>query len=87
MMTSQSDGQLDRYDVAAMISECHGQDHPGPTSRPPDVPAPLRAMFEHYDTSGLISKDVTLRAVLERPPRTLRRYFEEPAAEGQAPQS
>ena len=34
-------------------------------------------MFEHYDSHGLVSTDVTLRAVLEYPPRTLRAYFEE----------
>jgi hypothetical protein len=50
----------------------------------PDVPPPMRAMFEHYDSSGLISNGVTLEAVLQRPPRTLRSYFEELAAPGRA---
>jgi hypothetical protein len=41
----------------------------------------MRAMFEHYDSSGLVSNDVTPCAVLEYPPRTLRSYFEELAAQ------
>jgi uncharacterized protein YbjT (DUF2867 family) len=79
-----SDGQLDRYDVAALISEVTGRPiraerlDPG---RLGDTPAPMRVMFEHYDSSGLVSNDVTLRAVLEHPPRTLRSYFEELAAQ------
>src|SRR5450631_3338825 len=83
-----SDGQLDRHDVAALISQVTGQAiHAERADTGPDVPAPMRAMFEHYDTSGLISNDVTLRAVLEHPPRTLRSYFEELAAGGQVPPS
>jgi uncharacterized protein YbjT (DUF2867 family) len=73
-----SDGQLDRRDVAGLISQVTGQ--PIRTEQagiPGDAPDPLRAMFEHYDSHGLISTDVTLRAVLEHPPRTLRAYFEE----------
>jgi uncharacterized protein YbjT (DUF2867 family) len=78
-------GQLDRHDVAAVISEVTGQAiRAGQADPGPDVPAALRAMFKHYDTSGLISNDVTLRAVLERSPRTLRSYFEELAAGGPA---
>jgi uncharacterized protein YbjT (DUF2867 family) len=83
-----SDGQLDRHGVAALISQVTGQAiHAERADTGPDVPAPMRAMFEHYDTSGLISNDVTLRAVLEHPPRTLRSYFEELAAGGQVPPS
>lgn len=79
-----SHGQLDRHDVAALISEVTGRPvraerlDPGQLG---DVPAPMRAMFEHYDSAGLVSNDLTLRAVLERPPRTLRSYFEELARE------
>jgi uncharacterized protein YbjT (DUF2867 family) len=83
-----SDGQLDRHDVAALISQVTGQTiRAEQADRGPDVPASMRAMFEHYDSRGLISNDVTLRAVLGQSPRTLRSYFEELAAERQAPQS
>ena len=79
-----SDGQLDRHDVAGLISQVTGQAIRAErldADRLGDVPAPMRAMFEHYDSSGLVSNDVTLRAVLEHPPRTLRSYFEELAAQ------
>jgi uncharacterized protein YbjT (DUF2867 family) len=78
------DGQLDRHDVADLISDVTGQVIRAERADTPDVPPPMRAMFEHYDSSGLISNGVTLRAVLQRPPRTLRSYFEELAASGQA---
>jgi uncharacterized protein YbjT (DUF2867 family) len=82
-----SDGQLDRHDVAALISQVTGQPIRAEQADPgPDVPAPMKAMFEHYDHSGLISNDVTLRAVLQRSPRTLRGYFQELAQAGPAPE-
>jgi uncharacterized protein YbjT (DUF2867 family) len=78
------DGQLDRHDVADLISGVMGQVIRAERADTPDVPPPMRAMFEHYDSSGLISNGVTLRAVLQRPPRTLRGYFEELDAQGQS---
>jgi uncharacterized protein YbjT (DUF2867 family) len=80
-----SDGQLDRHDVADLISAVTGQVIRAERADTPDVPPPLRAMFEHYDSNGLISNDVTLRAVLQRPPRTLRGYFEELTTQAAAP--
>lgn len=46
----------------------------------PNSPAPLQAMFDHYEHHGLLSNAVTLTAVLKREPRSLRAYFEELAA-------
>jgi hypothetical protein len=37
-------------------------------------------MFDHYDKIGLRGNASTLIALLGRPPRTLRAYFEELAA-------
>lgn len=42
-----------------------------------DSPAPLRAMFDHYEHHGLLSIAVTLTAVPGRKPRSIREYFEE----------
>ncbi len=75
-----ADGQLDRHDVAAIISEVTGRKISAVRLDPhqmQDTPAPLRAMFDHYDHSGLLSNPLALTAVLGRAPRTLRSYFEE----------
>jgi hypothetical protein len=40
----------------------------------------MRPMFDHYDHYGLRGNSLTLSAILEKQPRTLRAYFEELAA-------
>ncbi|UGU32489.1 NmrA family NAD(P)-binding protein [Mycolicibacterium smegmatis] len=80
-----SAGQLDRRDVADLISRVVGR--PIRASRvDPDqlggIKPAMRAMFGHYEHSGLVSTDVTLTAVLGRPPRTLEAYFRELARRG-----
>lgn len=72
-------GHLNRHDVAAQISDVTGRHVHAERVDPQqlDTPAPLRAMFDHYDHSGLLSNPLTLTALLEREPRTLHGYFEE----------
>ncbi len=85
-----ADGHLDRHDVAALISEVTGRDIRAERMEPEqlaDMPAPMRAMFEHYDHSGLLSNPLTLTAVLGREPRTLRSYFSELADRALAAES
>ena len=45
-----------------------------------EVPQGSRTMFEHYDHHDLLGNPLTLRAILDREPRTLRAFFEELAA-------
>lgn len=76
-------GQLDRHDVAALITEATGRQIRAERLDPDslgDVAEPMRAMFSHYDHHGLLSNALTLPAVLGRDPRTLRDYFLELAA-------
>lgn len=72
-------GQLDRYDVVALMSDVLGRKigerrDPGVLG---DVSQGLRAMFDHYDHHGLLGNPLTLRAILGREPRLLRAYLEE----------
>lgn len=39
--------------------------------------SPLKKMYKHYDTNGLLGNGLTLKAILGREPRSLRKYFEE----------
>lgn len=75
-----SDGQLDRHDVADLISRVVGRlirpRRVDPTELG-DVKPAMKTMFSHYDHAGLVSTAVTLTAVLGRPPRTLEAYFRE----------
>lgn len=76
-------GQLNRHDVAALISEATGPQIRAERLDPDsmeNVAEPMRAMFRHYDHHGLLSNAVTLQAVLGREPRTLLDYFRELAA-------
>ncbi|MGV9825358.1 NmrA family NAD(P)-binding protein [Gordonia sp. NPDC003429] len=75
-----TDGQLDRNDLADLMSRASGRAIRAERLDPddlPDVSPPMRAMFAHYDTAGLISTAVTATAVLERAPRTLSAFFTE----------
>jgi len=77
-------GWLDRRDVAALIGEVLGRTITARRIDPDtlgDDAAPLRPMFDHYDHIGLRGSALTLRAILDREPRTLKAYFEELAAQ------
>lgn len=87
-----ADGDLDRHDVARLMSEVLGRevsveappfkewaDKVGVPKEGPVRPG-LEAMFGWYDRHGLLGNPLTLRAILGREPRTLRAYFEELAA-------
>lgn len=72
-------GQLDRHDVAALMSDVLGRKigqrrDPGVLG---DVSQGLRAMFDHYDHHRLLGNPLTLRAILGREPRSLLAYLEE----------
>jgi integrase/recombinase XerD len=43
--------------------------------------APMRPMYAHYDQVGLMANPLTLRAILDRPPRTLGAFFQELAGD------
>ena len=80
-----SAGWLDRHDVAALIGDVLGRTITPRRIDPDTLPAPaqaMRPMFDHYDRIGLRGNALTLAAILGRPPRTLRAYFEELAADG-----
>jgi uncharacterized protein YbjT (DUF2867 family) len=75
-----SPGWTNRRDVAGLISEVAQRhiiagdvDLTGARNIAPE----MRTMFEHYNTHGLLSNELSLKAVLGRPPRTLRHYIEE----------
>ena len=75
-----SAGQLNRYDVAELMSGAAGRTVTAERIEAAElgdtIPA-MRTMFSHYEHCGLVSTDVTLTAVLQRPPRTLADYFDE----------
>ena len=78
-----AEGWLDRHDVAALIGGVLGRPVTARRIDPDTLPAPARAMrpmFDHYDRIGLRGNALTLTAILERAPRTLRAYFEQLAA-------
>lgn len=73
-------GHLDRSDVARLMTLSSGRSIRAERIDPDDlhdISAPMRAMFAHYDTAGLLSTAVTATAVLEREPRSLPAYFDE----------
>jgi uncharacterized protein YbjT (DUF2867 family) len=80
-----ADGVHNLNDVAALLREILGRRI---TARKIDsqtminVPAPMKAMFDHYNHHGLLGNSLTLRAILGREPRNLRAYFDELAARG-----
>lgn len=88
-----AEGHLNRHDVAALIGDVLGRSVQA-AKLDPDKPADetkaheqdeqmltMKAMIGWYDTHGLLGNALTLRAILNRQPRTLRAYFEELAAE------
>jgi uncharacterized protein YbjT (DUF2867 family) len=72
-----AEGNFDRRDVAAIMAEVLGRPVAAAVSEQGDAPREMRAMFDWYDSHGLLGNDVVLRALLGREPRSLRSYFEE----------
>jgi uncharacterized protein YbjT (DUF2867 family) len=77
-------GWLNRYEIAAMMSEILGRPikaergDPKMAAAGAGAAAPaLEKMFAWYDHQGLLGSALTLRAVLGREPRTLRAFLEE----------
>ncbi len=73
-----ADGGLNRHEVAAIISEVLGREIKAGTLDPNslgEAAAPMRPMFAHYDRTGLTGNPLTLRALLNREPLSLRAYF------------
>ena len=75
-------GQLNRHEVAALMSEVAGKPVEAVTPPPPNqAGAEIKKMFAWYDRHGLVGNPLILRTILRREPRTLRAYFEELAAQ------
>lgn len=72
-------GYWNRKDVATVMSEVLG--HEIKERRDQDVltgvSSAMKTMFDHYDRHDLLGNPRTLRAILEREPRSLRAYFGE----------
>jgi len=75
-----AEGDLDRRDVAAIMSEVLGQSIEAIVADPKDSSPAMQLMFDYYDRHGLLGSCLTLRAILGREPRSLRAYFEELAS-------
>lgn len=90
-----AEGNLNRNDVAALIGEVLGRKIEAARLNPDKLAdasensgddtqmAAARAIFDWYDTHGLLGNPLTLRAILGREPRTLCAYIEGIAAESQ----
>ena len=79
-----ADGLVSRTDAARLAGEVLGREVRAERTDPAEVadtPAPLRAMFAHYEHHGLPGNPLTLHAILGREPRTLREYFRELAGQ------
>lgn len=73
-------GMLNRYDVAALLSDLLGRPITAKRLEPPSSNGPeskLDRMFAWYDKHPLLGNSSTLRAILGREPRKLRAYFED----------
>ena len=78
-------GQLNRHEVAALMSEVTGKTIAAVSPPPPDkAGAEIKKMFDWYDHHGLLGNPLVLRAILGREPRSLRAYFEELSGNGAA---
>jgi uncharacterized protein YbjT (DUF2867 family) len=89
-----AEGRLNRKDVAAIIGEVPGRsiraqriDPKAAAARAGPAAPALEKMFDRYDRRGLQGNALTLRAILGREPRTLRGFFAELAAAGNAEHS
>ena len=71
-------GQLNRHEIAALMSEVAGKSIEAISPPPPEkAGAEIKKMFDWYDHHGLVGNPLILRAITGREPRTLRAYFEE----------
>lgn len=72
-------GYWDRKRVVALMSEVLGREIKERRDLDvlSEVPQAERRMFEHYDRHDLLGNPLTLRAILDNEPRTLRAYLEE----------
>ena len=78
-----SEGWLNRFDVAQIMSEVLGKPvkaQQAPAPRQGQMPDQLIKMMAWYDEHGLLSNPTTLRAILGAEPRTLREYLQETKA-------
>jgi len=85
-----AEGNLNRLEVAALIAEVLGRSIKTASPRFEDWSrqanissnqlAPMKAMFDWYDTHELLGNALSLRTILDREPRTLRSYFQELAS-------
>ena len=84
-----AEGALNRVEVAQLIGDVlHREisaERVDPATLGSDAAA-MRPMFDHYDRHDLRGNSLTLSAILQRQPRTLRAYFQEfaSASEGKA---
>lgn len=79
-----SEGNLDRHEVAALISDALGKHIEAARVGAPSgsggngvLASPMDKMFAWYDKRGLLGNALILRAILGREPRTLKAYLEE----------
>jgi uncharacterized protein YbjT (DUF2867 family) len=83
-----AEGDIDRRELAALMSEVAGFPVKAVRAEPPKSPAdqprsPMSRMFDYYDEHGMFGNALTLRAILGREPRTLRAYLTELAEAAQ----
>ncbi len=85
-----AEGNHNRHDVAAMMAAVLGMNieagdidpsKVAGASGPDGQPSPMMRMFQWYDNHGLLGNALTLRAILNREPLTLRAYFKELSGE------
>jgi uncharacterized protein YbjT (DUF2867 family) len=87
-----AEGNLNRKEIVALMSEVLERKIESVRSSPSasssktaeKQPSPMQIMFDWYDHYALVGNALTLRAILDREPRTLRDYFKELAAQPQA---
>jgi uncharacterized protein YbjT (DUF2867 family) len=81
-----SEGRFNRKDVALMLSSILKEPIQAIVApRPPEAPPEITKMFDWYDKHELDGNALTLRALLDREPRTLESYFKELAEKGARP--
>ena len=81
-----AEGNLNRHDVAALMSKVLDREIQAGTVDPNKAaaqshlsaqPSSIQKMMAWYDKHGLLGNPTTLRAILQREPRTLAAYFQE----------
>ena len=77
-----AEGDLDRRDVAALMSEVLGRSVEAEVADAKDASPAMQLMFDYYDRHGMLGSPVTLSAILGREPRSLLAYLEELSSSG-----